>query len=279
MQLRPKSILVAVDVFDPALNALEAAESIAEFVGGELQLVCVVSPRSPAFYGGEVMVTMRDDWKEFKAHARRQLAMLAARVKTVPMGVRLVQGAPETELAKLASSGRYGLVVLGTHGYTGVRRVVFGSVAEAVVRDATVPVLTLPPGSRLVRPKRIFVPYNMKRYAARSLRMAAALAADFGGRVSAVIVAEDREDALKARGFERSFRRSADGWAGCVSGVVRFGDPVRCIIDEAESGRHDLLVLAAHRKAFWKDMLLGTTAERVLRHCPIPLLAVPSGRR
>ncbi|TBR18493.1 universal stress protein [bacterium] len=279
MQLRPKSILVAVDVSDPAENALEAAEALASVVGGELQLVCVLTQRSPAFYGGEGLVTLRDDWKEFKAWARGRLAELAARIKEVPTGIRLVEGAPEAALAKLAASGRYGLVVLGTHGYTGVRRVVYGSVAEAVVRDARVPVLTLPPGSRLERPARILVPFNMAPYAARSLRVAAALAEDFDGRVSALFVAEEREDAVKARRFEHSLRRAAGGRAARVRGLVRFGNPVRCIVDEAGSGRHDLLILAAHRKSFWKDMLLGTTAERVLRHCPIPLLAVPSGGR
>lgn len=279
MQLRPKSILVALDVADPALNALEAAENLAQTLGGELQLVCAVSPRSPAFYGGEGLVTMREDWKEYKQWARRGLAKLAARVTKVPVSIRLVEGAPEAALATLSASGKYGLVVLGTHGYTGVRRVVYGSVAEAVVRDAAVPVLTVPPGARLDRPERILVPYNMASYAARSLRIAAALAEDFDGRVSAVFVAEDAEEAAKARRLAASLKRAADGWDDRVRGVVRFGDPVRAIVDEAGSGRHDLLILAAHRKSFWKDMLLGTTAERVLRHCPIPLLAVPSGRR
>lgn len=277
MQLRPKSILVAVDVSDPAVNALEAAESLASVLGGDLQLVCAVSPRSPAFYGGEGLVTMREDWKEFKAWARGKLAKLAAGIRTVPVGLKLVEGAPEAALAKLSASGRYGLVVLGTHGYTGVKRVVFGSVAEAVVRDSAVPVLTLPPGSALERPRRILVPYNMAPYAARALRVGAGLAEDFDGRVSAVYVAEDSEDAVKARKLEHSLNRAAGAWSERVRGVVRFGDPVRAIVDEAQSGRHDLLILAAHRKSFWKEMLLGTTAERVLRHCPIPLLAVPSG--
>lgn len=279
MQLRPKSILVAVDVTDPAANALEAAQSLAKVVGGELQLVCAISPRSPAFYGGEGLVSLRDDWKEFKAWARQRLAKLAAGIKDVPVGMRVVEGAPEAALAKLAGSGNYGLVVLGTHGYTGVRRVVFGSVAEAVVRDSKVPVLTLPPGSRLEEPTRILVPFNMAPYAARALRVGAALAEDFDGRASALFVAEGPEEAVKARRLEHFVGRAAGEWRGRVRGLVRFGNPVRAIVDEAGSGRHDLLVLAAHGKSFWKDMLLGTTAERVLRHCPIPLLAVPSGRR
>ncbi|TPW18837.1 MAG: UspA domain-containing protein [Elusimicrobia bacterium] len=279
MQLRPKAILVAVDVSDPAMNAIEAAQSLAKVLGGELHLVCVVSPRSPAFYGGEGLVSLREDWKEFKAWSRRRLAKLAAGIRDVPVSMKVVEGTPEAALAKLASSDRCGLAVLGTHGYTGVKRVVFGSVAESVVRHASVPVLTMPPGSRLEKPRRILVPYNMAHYAARSLRVAAALAEDFDGGVSAMFVAEDAEDAVKARKLNHSLKRAGGRWSERVRGVVRFGDAVRSIVDEAESGRHDLLILAAHRKSFWKDMLLGTTAERVLRHCPIPVLAVPSGPR
>ena len=279
MQLRPKSILVAVDVADPAVNALKAAVVMAQTVGGALELVSVVNPGVPALYGGEGLMLLRDDMKEYKAWAQGRLTKLAAGIRALPVATRILEGAPEAALAKLASSGRYGLVVLGTHGYTGVRRVVFGSVAEAVVRNAAVPVLTLPPRSRFDGPKRIFVPFNMAPYASRALRLGVSLAEDFDGQVSAVFVADQPEEAVKARLFEASMRRAAGEWADRVRGVVRIGDPVRTIIDEAESGRHDLLVLAAHRKSFWKDMLLGTTAERVLRHCPIPVLAVPSGLR
>ena len=55
---------------------------------------------------------------------------------------------------------------------------------------------------------------------------------------------------------------------------VRVGNPVKEIL---RAGRaRDLVVLVAHRKSLLGDMVLGTTVERVLRHCRIPVLAIPS---
>jgi len=55
----------------------------------------------------------------------------------------LVVGAPSTEIAKFAEEHDIDMIVLGTHGRTGLTRVLMGSVAEAVVRKAPCPVLTL----------------------------------------------------------------------------------------------------------------------------------------
>lgn len=265
MKLQPKAILVAVDVLEPADNVLRAAGILAGALGGELCLAYVQLPRM-----------VREDAAERRLRVRRKLAKLAAGIRGVPVSVRFYDGRPEEILSKLAASGSYGLVLMGTHGYSGVRRVVFGSVAEAVVRASRVPVLTMPPRSRLGRPRNVLAPYSMAPHAARALRAGAELAWKFGGRVTALFVAEGRPES----GLSRRLAASAGRAAGrLVLPLIRSGNPIRCIIDEAESWHYDLLVLAAHRKSFWKDMLLGTTAERVLRHCPIPVLAVPSGRR
>lgn len=276
MKLLPKAILVAVDVRDPADNVLQAAEVLAGELGAKLCLAYVQPPPAPEAYGAEAVIMVGDDAAARRIRVRRKLAKLAAGLRGVDVSVRGYEGRPEDVLSKLAASGSYGLVLLGTHGYSGVRRVVFGSVAEAVVRASSVPVLTMPPHARLGRPRNVLAPYNMAPHAARALRAGADLAWEFGGRVTALFVSEGRPEAALARRLAASAGRAA---GRLVLPLVRSGNPIRCIIDEAESWRYDILVLAAHRKSFWKDMLLGTTAERVLRHCPIPVLAVPSGRR
>jgi nucleotide-binding universal stress UspA family protein len=56
---------------------------------------------------------------------------------------RLVRGEPAKEILRLAKDENAGLIVMGTHGRTGMLRALMGSVAEQVVRNATCPVLTL----------------------------------------------------------------------------------------------------------------------------------------
>ena len=58
----------------------------------------------------------------------------------------------------------------------------------------------------------------------------------------------------------------------------RAGDSREQIISAANSGRYELVVLSAHRRAFASDFVLGSAVERLLRHSKVPVLAVPSGR-
>ncbi len=126
--------------------------------------------------------------------------------------------------------------------------------------------------------KRILVPYNMTGYADGALRQGLVAAYRYGAAVTAVYVAADGEGAADA--LERLKDHLVDALgedeARRVSTVVSEGAPAHGILDEAVSSRHDLIVLSAHRKAFWKDVVLGTTAERVLRHSPVPVLSIPS---
>ncbi len=80
-----------------------------------------------------------------RQHARKQLATLVERAKKV--GVRasalLVDGAPAEQIARAIRRTRADLVVIGTHGRTGLSKMLLGSVAERVVRLASCPVLTI----------------------------------------------------------------------------------------------------------------------------------------
>ena len=170
------------------------------------------------------------------------------------------------------------LVVMCSHGRTGLARAAFGSVTEAVVRESPVPVLVAHGGGRPVRS--VLAPVIGRPYAYRGLLLAAETAAFLGAELALLHVSPPgvREgnprfaingmlERLPKALRERSRPRL----------VLRGGEPISAIL--AESKRHDLVVLTAHRKSLLGDLVLGTTVERVLRHSPAPVLAAPSGRR
>jgi nucleotide-binding universal stress UspA family protein len=74
---------------------------------------------------------------------RAQLDHVDARDPQVQIERRLIEGDPATEIVRLAREAGCDLIVLGTHGRTGLRRVLIGSVAEQVVRKASCPVITI----------------------------------------------------------------------------------------------------------------------------------------
>ncbi len=145
----PKHILIPVDFSDCSQRALRFAYGIAH--GARLEVVHVWQP--PSFVSPDLLVfdpeadgvSLRD-W--VLAEANRSLAAFLAEVPP-PEGIevesRLEQGEPADTIERLINERKPDLVVMGTHGRTGMARLLAGSVAERTVRLATCPVLTVPP--------------------------------------------------------------------------------------------------------------------------------------
>ena len=278
----PRRILVAADLSKPSAVAVAAAKSLAKRLGAALELVYAedlplsllgLLPDGEAYSVEE----LAKQTAEFRRWREEKLRELAGGAKGKPVQVRTLKGFPPKILAELADGRTAGLVVMGTHGYAGFERLMFGSVAEAVVRRARVPVLTVPPSPRTFAPRRILVPVNLEPYADQALDYALRLAGALKARVEVLFVAAPGHWPLDAKEEARRHLAKAFGKAGARLPIrIRFGDPRHEILADARQGRFDLIVLSAHRRPFWGGFALGSTAERVLRHCPVPVLSVPS---
>jgi nucleotide-binding universal stress UspA family protein len=149
-QMKPiKRILVATDFSDCSREAVEYALSWADRLGAELDLVHVFE--RPAYFEVGVSHSLQvghnvDQWiREVKHEASRQLDALVQEVKSRQPGVHAVlrEGPTVDEILNVARETSADLIVIGTHGRTGLPHVVLGSVAERVVRRAPCPVLTV----------------------------------------------------------------------------------------------------------------------------------------
>jgi nucleotide-binding universal stress UspA family protein len=129
----PAQILIATDFSDSAEAALGVAVQYARALHARLHLLHIFSE-------GEIEVT-------------RLLADMAAQAGAdVPMTVAGAGGDPAAEILRYAERQPIDLIVVGTHGLTGVSRLLLGSVAERVVRGARCPVLVVPPPRELAAP-------------------------------------------------------------------------------------------------------------------------------
>lgn len=132
-----KVLLFPTDFSTASDAALPHAESLARQSGARLMIVHVEEPPL-AYGGGELYYGLPEPSSE------RILQMLED-VTPVDPAVRhthrLLMGDPATEIVRVAEEETAGLIVMGTHGRTGLSRLVMGSVAEAVVRHAPCPVL------------------------------------------------------------------------------------------------------------------------------------------
>jgi nucleotide-binding universal stress UspA family protein len=142
-------ILAPTDFSEPANNGVEAAKLLAQRDGAECVLIHVVAPvrmippsGPPAHSGLEMSTVMQ----ELEEGAQSTLEETAAKLKEEGVQARsmVVRGIPAEEIAAAAEEEKADVVVIATHGWTGWRRFVFGSVAEKVVRLSPCPVLTIP---------------------------------------------------------------------------------------------------------------------------------------
>lgn len=139
-----KNICCAVDFADPSRAAMEEAASLAGRLEAELTLVHVQVP--PPSAAGDVLVSSRgrlqaeaEAGEELLARWRQDAERLAGR----PVRSRTRSGDPAAEILRHAAEESCDVVIVGTHGRTGVSRLVLGSVAERVTRGAPCPVLVV----------------------------------------------------------------------------------------------------------------------------------------
>jgi universal stress protein A len=143
-----KKILVPTDLSEISIAAVDYAASLAETYGAKIYMLYVIE-REPSH-----SLPPAEDYPEASAVAaeeegKRNLHRFVYwKLKEIRGVVEIVRvGKPETEIPRFAEEEGIDLIVMATHGRTGLAHVLMGSVAERVVRTSLVPVMTVKPES------------------------------------------------------------------------------------------------------------------------------------
>ena len=138
-----RKILVAVDESTFAARAADVGFDLARSLGAAVAIIHVVDPAVVAYApeggvpAGELIALAQQDGKKL-------IAAFGQRAALQPAPVEFLQvGKPATEIVKAAQDWPADLIVVGSHGRGGVKRLLLGSVADAVMRHATCPVLVV----------------------------------------------------------------------------------------------------------------------------------------
>ena len=132
-----KKILFPTDFSTASDAALVHAENLAKQSSAELLILHIEEPPL-AYGGGELYYGLPEPSSE---RILKMLSDVCPSDHQLSFEHRLVMGDPATEIVRVAEEEQAELIVLGTHGRTGLSRILMGSVAEAVVRHAPCPVL------------------------------------------------------------------------------------------------------------------------------------------
>lgn len=141
-------ILCPTDFSPAAYEALKAAASLALDYSSELLVVNVVEPMPVYTMADTVPPTyLRQYMADMKAASREQMNNLVNKVIFAKIRVKplIESGPPADRIVEAADRKRADLIVIATHGHSGWRRFVFGSVTERVIKSTTKPVLIIQP--------------------------------------------------------------------------------------------------------------------------------------
>jgi nucleotide-binding universal stress UspA family protein len=145
METTINSVLVPIDFSDYSKSALRYAVNFAKSFNAEIILIYVVEPviYPPDFSMGQIaMPSINTEWDDRAKDELQKLAKSevigAVKAKTI-----IKTGKPFVEIIETAKEENVDLIIIATHGRSGVEHILFGSTAEKVVRKAPCPVLTL----------------------------------------------------------------------------------------------------------------------------------------
>lgn len=209
------------------------------------------------------------------------LTLLAERLrrKGASVEVEVPVGDPAEEILRLAETGRYNFLALTSRGKGGLKRFLFGSVAEEILRRVTIPAFVAHPlaGGATPAPIRtILVPLDGSHRSASVLRAAADLALAHGAKLNLIsIVLRTGKDELPVEvAAENLYRDQKHLKAkGLDVGLeVLFGDPAQEILTYARKHGADVIAMTTHGRTGLNRTVYGSITEKVLRKGDLPLL-------
>lgn len=294
-----RNVLVPVDFSVPSLSAVEFAAPLIKEFGADLHLVHVFASDYPITALAALPLVLPE--VEIDQSVHRQLKDVAKKysIDLRRESLHALKGRPFEEICRLARDISIDLIVIATRGNTGWKHLALGSTAERVVRYSPCPVLVVPPdAAKGKKPqlgfKKILVPIDFSECSLKGLAYAKAWAREFESTLVLLnsvhfeyYVASDeyaRYDLpLLMQQAEKAAREQMDDlvqktdWNGLkVETSLQVGHAGQQICERAEDCGTDLIVTSTHGTTGLKHVLIGSTAEYVVRHASYPVLVVPT---
>jgi nucleotide-binding universal stress UspA family protein len=303
--LSVRNIVVPIDFSKMSVHAIQIAKQLARHFGASIHLAHVrqfdyagdfVAPAPPIVPFS--FMTYEQDGEQI---ALKELKKVASECGVSSATCDVLSGAPSfDEICRLAQTIPGDLVVMPTHGRTGLKHVFLGSTAERIVQHSSCPVLVTRGnalqannGSRF-RIKTILVPVDFSNCSREGLRYAIAFASEFGSKIILLhatylgyVYSSEATALYDIPGLQKAARRTAERKMrelvrSVNFGAVKFetaftdGSPVVDICGFAKNHDVDLIITSTHGFTGFTHILIGSIAEQVVRHAPCSVLVVPS---
>jgi len=305
-----QNILVPIDFSPLSRGAVAEARRVGKHFDATIHLAHVAHQQYPADFMGPVLTAGQvvESFEEPRQKSLVDQLQEVARENDLPASTpTYVCEAASVfhEICRLAQALPADMIVMPTHGRTGLEHVFLGSTAERVVQHSPCPVLIVRPDSQNdqdgsqarkdpSRERRILVPIDFSPASLESLRYAIGIAADVGAKLL-IFHAIHIHDELANEGlgvyrladFRQTARRDAERELEEFLKPLDFdrvpfeliignGKPSREICAAADRHGVDLIITGTHGRTGFKHLVMGSVAEHVVRAAHQSVLVVPS---
>ncbi len=299
-----KKILCATDFSEYSEYAMRYATAFAKISGGSIDCVHVVDTGfvTDGSVDG-VYVSSADlqrSLESIKATAEKELEHFIRKEHFlgVDMTPHLREGHAADEIVKLADEIGADLLIIATHGRSGLERLVFGGTCDKILRLSKTPVLAIkhPEHEALeedgsLKINRILCPLDFSEFSHSGLNLAKDLARRFDSTLVLTHVVDARFDYPEwtaqvamntsehlAKSAEEHLKSVAEGMEGVETEIfVTNGVPHRTLIEKTKENDIDLVIIATHGRKGLAHALLGSVTEKVVRSAGCPVLTVRPG--
>jgi nucleotide-binding universal stress UspA family protein len=282
-----QNVLFATDFSPFSDAALPYAVSIARQYGGKVFATHVVAPSSYNVVPPDTWPMAVEDEGE---RDQQQVDRLETKLVAVPHNILMKVGDVWQVLANLIRQDNIDLLVLGTHGRTGLSKLMMGSVAEEIFRQAQCPVMTIGPlvpwrDAAAILFKNILFATDFSQASQAGLRYAISLAEESQATISLLHCLEkpavgsvdlNSNAAFVMRELEQLVPKDAEFWCKTKC-FVEYGDHAEAIVGFAETHHVDLIVMGVRAATGNPEIgthLANRTAHKVVAHATCPVLTV-----
>lgn len=289
------NILIPLDFSESSGKVFQYGLFFAKRFKAKLKLLHALVPMEDFFESAQSF----DEYQKMVAHRevrireKFQLYQDEAKKRGIKANSVIVKGFSESDsISHFLSENKFDLVFIGTRGRSHSKKTVMGSVAESIVRKSPVPVLTVPENVGFDSVKKILVPIDFSLHSLNTLEIAAALAGTFKSQIFFYhVIEQGAHPSIYSPGIESIFEVDQNLKMKVLEHMQKFvfdyvpedlvgdyiiteGKPHKCIIDYAAANEVDLIVIATHGLSGLEYLLMGSTAEKVVRWSKCPNLLV-----
>lgn len=291
MRIPPQKIISAIDFSTFTDTILSYSATLCKQYQATLLLVHVTTDLNALLEHNETTLDLASLQKSNTRYARERLEDLAQKM-TVKSEVFIRQGTAADEISRLALEQEADMVITNTHGRSGFKRLLIGSVTEKLMKTLHCPLLALHSPEHAPESqtdvdrhlKKILVGCDFSPDAKLAVDYGLDLAKEFqaGLHLAHVIKPSFSKTALQAsqelrdrleRQLDDMVPEACREWCTAQTAVLA-GEPYIALIEYAREQDIDMIVLGIRGHTLWEKLLVGSTTDRLIRQASLPVLAV-----